>query len=76
LKTLLPEIGWWWRRPVSKKLKITQTKSGIGALKRHRATLVALKLTHHQKSVVHDDTPQIRGMIFKVRHLVRVEEID
>ena len=61
---------------MSKKLKITQTKSGIGALKSHRATLEALKLTYHQKSVVHNDTPQIRGMIFKIRHLVEVEEID
>ena len=61
---------------MSKRLKITQTKSGIGALKRQQATLIALKLTHHQKSVVHNDTPQIRGMIFKVKHLVSVEEID
>jgi len=61
---------------VSKKLKITQVKSGIGALKKHKDTLRALKLTHHQKSVVHNDTPQIRGMIFKVQHLVKVEEID
>lgn len=61
---------------MSKKLKITQTKSGIGALKRHQATLKALKLTYHQKDVVHNDTPQIRGMIFKVKHLVKVEEID
>lgn len=61
---------------MSKRLKITQTKSGIGALKRQQATLRALKLTHHQKSVVHGDTPQIRGMIFKVKHLVSVEEID
>ena len=61
---------------MSKRLKITQTKSGIGALKRQQATLRALKLTHHQKTVVHNDTPQIRGMIFKVKHLVKVDEID
>jgi large subunit ribosomal protein L30 len=61
---------------VSKRLKITQIKSGIGALKRHQATLRALKLTHHQKSVVHNDTPQIRGMIFVIKHLVKVEEVD
>ena len=61
---------------MSKKLKIIQTRSGIGALKRHQATLRALKLTRHQKNVVHNDTPQIRGMIFQVRHLVEVEEID
>ena len=58
----------------TKKLKITQIKSGIGAKKKQKATLEALKLTRHQKTVVHDDTPQIRGMIFKVCHLVQVEE--
>ncbi|MFH1071449.1 MAG: 50S ribosomal protein L30 [Candidatus Glassbacteria bacterium] len=61
---------------MSKKLKITQVKSGIGALKKQRATLIALRLTHHQKSVVHEDSPQIRGMLFKVKHLIRVEETD
>ncbi|HUU27019.1 MAG TPA: 50S ribosomal protein L30 [archaeon] len=61
---------------MSKRLKITQIKSGVGALKKQRATLWALKLTHHQKSVTHNDTPQIRGMLFKVRHLVQVEEVD
>ena len=60
---------------MSKKLKITQVKSGIGAKPKHRATLEALKLTYHQKTVEHTDTPQIRGMVFQVRHLVEVEEI-
>ncbi|MBN2287978.1 MAG: 50S ribosomal protein L30 [Candidatus Glassbacteria bacterium] len=60
---------------MKKKLKIKQVKSGIGALKKHKATLRALKLTRHQSSTVHDDTPQIRGMISKVCHLVEVEEI-
>jgi len=59
----------------AKKLKITQIKSGIGYNARQRATLTALKLTRHQKTVVHDDTPQIRGMIFKVNHLLQVEEL-
>lgn len=61
---------------MSKRLKITQIKSGVGSGESQKATLRALKLTHHQKSVVHNDTPQIRGMIFKVRHLLKVEEID
>ncbi len=56
------------------KLKITQIKSGIGAKKKQKATLEALRLTRHQKTVIHEDTPQIRGMIFKVCHLVKVEE--
>lgn len=55
------------------KLKITQTKSGIGAPRTHRATLQALGLKH-QRSVVQDDNAAIRGMIFQVRHLVRVED--
>jgi large subunit ribosomal protein L30 len=54
------------------KLVITQVKSGIGAPSKHRATLQALGLKH-QRSVVQDDNDAIRGMIFKVRHLVKVE---
>ena len=59
---------------MNKKLKLTQIKSGIRAISKQQATLRALRLTHHQKSVVHEDTPQIRGMIFKVQHLLKVEE--
>ncbi|MEA2064088.1 MAG: 50S ribosomal protein L30 [Gemmatimonadota bacterium] len=62
-------------KKVVKKLKITQVKSGIGAKVKQKATLRALKLTRHQKSVVHGDTPQIRGMVQQVRHLVEVEEV-
>lgn len=61
---------------MSKKLKITQIRSGIGSLGKHKATLRALKLTNHQKTVLHNDTPQIRGMIFKIKHLVQVEEVN
>jgi large subunit ribosomal protein L30 len=57
------------------RLKITQVRSGIGRPAKHRATLRALGLRRHQQSVVHDDNPAIRGMIFQVRHLVRVEEL-
>ncbi len=55
------------------KLKITQTKSGVGAPEKHRKTLAALGLKH-QRSVVQEDNDAIRGMIFQVRHLVKVEE--
>ncbi len=55
------------------KLLITQVKSGVGAPSKHRATLQALGLKH-QRSVVQDDNSAIRGMIFQVRHLVKVEE--
>ena len=54
------------------KIRITQTKSGVGAPEKHRRTLQALGLKH-QRSVVQDDNDAIRGMIFQVRHLVKVE---
>ena len=57
------------------KIKITQTKSGVGAPEKHRRTLQALGLKH-QRSVVQDDNDAIRGMIFQVRHLVKVEGIE
>jgi len=57
------------------KLKITQKRSTIGRLRRQKLTIRALGIRRMHQSVVHDDTPQIRGMIAKVRHLVDVEEI-
>jgi len=57
------------------KIKITQTKSGVGAPETHRRTLQALGLKH-QRSVVKEDNPAIRGMIFQVRHLVQVNEVE
>lgn len=58
-----------------KRLRITQVRSGIGRPAKHRATLKALGIRRHQQSVVQDDTPTIRGMVFQVRHLVRVDEL-
>ena len=57
------------------KLKITQTKSTIACLKDQIATIKALGLHRIRHEVVHNDTPAIRGMIFKVKHMVKVEEI-
>lgn len=57
------------------KLKVTQTRSTIGALDKHIATLKALGLHKIGNSRIHDDNPVIRGMIEKVKHLVTVEEI-
>lgn len=57
-------------------LKVTQVKSTIGAIEKHKRTVRALGLRRIRDSRVHEDTPQIRGMIAKVRHLVRVEEVD
>jgi large subunit ribosomal protein L30 len=56
-------------------LLIKQVKSGVGAPHNQRATLQALGL-RHQRSVVQKDNPAIRGMIFKVRHLVEVTEVE
>lgn len=61
---------------MAKKLKITQTKSVIDSPKRQRRTMEALGLRRMHQSVVHDDTPQIRGMIGKVQHLVDVTDTD
>jgi large subunit ribosomal protein L30 len=60
----------------SKSLRITQVRSGNGRPRKHRATLEALGLKWHQHSVVQTDNPAIRGMIFQVRHLVEVEELE
>lgn len=59
-----------------KQLKITQVRSVIDYPERQRRTLEALSLRRIGRTVVHNDTPQIRGMIKKVEHLVRVEEIE
>ena len=58
-----------------KKLKITQHKSAIGYRKRAKATIEALGLRKINHSVIHNDTPAIRGMINAVSFLVNVEEI-
>jgi len=55
-------------------ITFTLVKSGIGSTKKIRATLTGLGLTKMQKTVTRKDTPEIRGMLAKVSHLVRVEE--
>jgi large subunit ribosomal protein L30 len=55
-------------------VKFTLTKSKIGSTRKIRATLVGLGLTRNEKTVVRKDTPEIRGMLRKVEHLVTVEE--
>ncbi len=58
------------------QLKITQVKSKIRCLETHKRTLEALGLRHPHDSVIHNDTPQIRGMIAAVDYLVRVEPFE
>jgi large subunit ribosomal protein L30 len=56
------------------KLRITQVRSGIGQSTRHRGTLRALGLGKIGRSREHAESPELAGMLRKVRHLVRVEE--
>lgn len=58
------------------KLKIRQVRSTNERSEDQRATVRALGLHRIRDTVIHDDTPQIRGMINKVDHLVEVEEVD
>ena len=57
------------------QLKITQIKSTIGGKPKHRQTVRALGLKRIGDQVVHEDRPEIRGMIRTVAHLVAVEEV-
>ena len=59
---------------MSETITVTLVKSGIGSTKRIIATLIGLGLTKMNKTVTRTDTPEIRGMIRKVSHLVRIEE--
>ncbi len=59
---------------MAKTITFTQVKSGIGSTKKIRATLTGLGLTKMHKTVTRKDTPELRGMLAKVQHLVRVEE--
>ena len=59
----------------TKRLEVTQVRSGIGRQGKHRRTLQALGIKRHQQSVIHDDSPAIRGMIRQVSHLVSVREL-
>ncbi len=57
-----------------KKIRVTQTRSVIGRLKRHKACILGLGLRRINHTVEVEDTPAIRGMINKVAYMVSVEE--
>ena len=57
------------------KIKVTQVKSVIDRSKRQKATMIALGLRKMNRSVVHEATPQILGMVAKINHLVKVEQM-
>jgi large subunit ribosomal protein L30 len=79
----MPEHATVTRRPrkaappeATGMLRIRQVRSGIGHAEKYRRTLRALGLKHHQDEVVRPDTPSVRGMVHKVRHLVRVTTVE
>jgi large subunit ribosomal protein L30 len=57
------------------KIRITQVRSRIGRTKRQKHTLDALGITRMNRTVEHEATPQILGMVNKIKHLVQVEDI-
>ena len=57
------------------RVKVTQVRSQIGQSERHRGTLRALGLGKIGRSVEHDESPVLAGMLRKVRHLVKVESL-
>jgi len=61
--------------PSQGKLRITWVKGAIGYKKNQKATIAALGLRKLGQVVEHGDTPQVRGMVFTVRHLVKCEEV-
>lgn len=59
-----------------KKLKIKYVKSAIGYSKRHKNTIASLGLRKLNQEVEVTDSPSLRGMLYKVAHLVEVEEVE
>lgn len=55
-------------------IKITQVKSAINRPERQKRTLKALGLGKLHRTVEHEATPQIKGMVYKVQHMLRIEE--
>jgi large subunit ribosomal protein L30 len=66
------------KTPESKEkiVRITLVKSAIGYSVRHKATIFALGLRKMHQTVEHTDSPTLRGMLYKVAHLVEVEEVE
>ena len=60
---------------MAEKLRVTLVKSPIGAVPKHRATVEALGLRKLNKTVELPDNDAVRGMIWHVKHLVKVEQV-
>jgi large subunit ribosomal protein L30 len=63
-------------QPQGKTVRITLVKSPIGYTQRHKATIRALGLRRMHQTVEHNDSPSLRGMLYKVNHLVEVVEVE
>jgi len=59
-----------------KKLRVTLLKSPVGNQTRQRLTVKALGLKRIRQTITHPDNLSVRGMVFKVSHLVQVEEVE
>lgn len=62
------------KKAATKQINVTLSRSPIGEKPKTRATVRGLGLRKMHQTVTHDDTPDLRGMLHKVRHLVKVEE--
>ncbi len=62
------------KKAATKQINVTLSRSPIGEKPKTRATVRGLGLRKMHQTVTHDDTPDLRGMLHKVRHLVTVEE--
>ena len=60
---------------MAETITFTMVKSSIGCTEKIRATLIGLGLTKLNKRVTRKNTPELRGMLAKVNHLVRIEEV-
>ena len=65
-----------FKLPKSEKVRIKQIRSGIEHPWRHRLTLKAMGLKHHQDVVIQEITPGLRGQIDQVRHMIEVTAVD
>ncbi len=63
------------KEPKEKVLRLTLVRSAVGYSKEHKATVRALGFKRLHQTVEHVDSPTLRGMIYKVAHLVEVEEV-
>jgi len=62
--------------PAGRRLRVKQVRSGIGHPAGHRQTLRSIGLKHHQDVVLVTDSPSVRGMLNRVRHLVEVTPVE